>query len=130
MSKAEDLLKEIEALDEERKKVLAPIQVKVQDLVSCMGGWRTENFELKQSVAQALQQLLLKLDLGLCCPREGCSVPSNFTCQQAGGVKEGHFQFYHRVNGRRTTHYSSKEFPRGVQTGLPPEDLRRSSLKN
>ncbi len=121
----EQVVEIIDSLDAEAKRALAPVKKKLQLVLHGLAGRRFETLEESQSVARRLQIFFMEWGLRVKCPRVGCKDPTLLYCKQAGCNAKPSFEFVHSIEGKMTTHFSSRSFPAGLVVMDTPPDPRR-----
>ena len=117
----------IERLDEAVTIAQRPLQQELQALLDDLAGCSFGSLADNTAAANALRFLMLRLEVRVECPREGCHEASLIRCRPAGRTRHGSFEFEHRRNGRLSTHAASTKLPALKLVPAPPHARRKQA---
>lgn len=121
----EDFLNQINLLEEELRLVQQPIIQRLQQLLHEYEGYKFLQ-ENKRKFAALLQDLLMRLDKRVTCPKT--QLPGCLRVSRMGNFCQDSFQIQVKESDKRTSHFSSVSFPR-IDLCDAPADARRKNYK-
>lgn len=117
-------LKQVKSLGDELTKAQKRIQVKLQRLLDKLEGTSFESFEVNKLVANELRNLMLRLEVRVECPKEGCHEPTLIRARTSKWSVHGMFGFEHLIGKRLRAHIAPTKLPK-LQLVAPASDRRR-----
>lgn len=119
------VLKKIKKIDNALTEAQKPLQAELQLLLGRLEGQEFGSLEANTDVADAIRFLMLRLEVRVECPRDGCQEPALIRCRPAGRTVNGSFEFEHRLDRRRTTHAGRVRLPKLKLISAPPHRKRK-----
>lgn len=126
MSKSE-VLRECGVIEDQITAAVNPALARFQTLLNRLAEHEFGTFEANRDVADALLQVLHRLNVRLKCPVEGCGLPSTLHFRKMKRAKNGVFQLIHSIDGRHRAHCTSSKLPPLVVISPEPDRRFRDS---